>query len=91
VVRRIKAGNEKMPSVRAKEFIGECVASVFWCIGLYVLVYTILHREPPRLFERNKQEQVKMNGKLVGGYNQLIEYFADLGKVNFKGEIIDKG
>ena len=32
--------------------------------------------------------QIKIDGKLVGGYNQLIEYFADLGKVNFKGEII---
>ena len=35
--------------------------------------------------------QIKIDDKLVGGYNQLIEYFADLGKVNFKGEIIDKG
>ena len=35
--------------------------------------------------------QIKIDGKLVGGYNQLIEYFADQGKVNFKGEIIDKG
>jgi len=35
--------------------------------------------------------QIKIDGKLVGGYNQLVEYFADLGKVNFKGEIIDKG
>ena len=32
--------------------------------------------------------QIKIDDKLVGGYNQLIEYFADLGKVNFKGEII---
>ena len=35
--------------------------------------------------------QIKIDGKLVGGYNQLIEYFADKGLVNFKGEIIDKG
>ena len=35
--------------------------------------------------------QIKIDGKLVGGYNQLVEYFADQGKVNFKGEIIDKG
>ena len=34
--------------------------------------------------------QIKIDGKLVGGYNQLVEYFADLGKVNFKGEIIAK-
>jgi hypothetical protein len=24
---------------------------------------------------------------LIGGYNQLVEHFADKGKVNFKGEI----
>ena len=30
--------------------------------------------------------QIKIDGKLVGGYNQLVEYFADMGKVNFKGE-----
>ena len=34
--------------------------------------------------------QIKIDDKLVGGYNQLIEYFADKGLVNFKGEIIDK-
>jgi glutaredoxin len=32
--------------------------------------------------------QVKINDKLVGGYNQLVEYFADKGLVNFKGEVI---
>ena len=32
--------------------------------------------------------QIKIDGKLVGGYNQLVEYFADKGLVNFKGEII---
>ena len=35
--------------------------------------------------------QIKIDDKLIGGYNQLVEYFADKGKVNFKGEIIDKG
>ena len=34
--------------------------------------------------------QIKIDGKLVGGYNQLVEYFADKGLVNFKGEIIAK-
>lgn len=33
--------------------------------------------------------QIKIDGKLIGGYNQLVEYFADQGKVNFKGEIVD--
>ena len=32
--------------------------------------------------------QIKIDGQLIGGYNQLVEYFADMGKVNFKGEII---
>ena len=32
--------------------------------------------------------QIKIDGQLVGGYNQLVEYFADMGKVNFNGEII---
>jgi len=32
--------------------------------------------------------QIKIDGELVGGYNQLVEHFADKGKVNFKGEII---
>ena len=48
-----------------------------------------------RLFSDGKQvrtmPQIKIDGKLIGGYNQLVEYFADQGKVNFKGEIIDKG
>ena len=32
--------------------------------------------------------QIKIDDKLVGGYNQLIEYFVEKGKVNFKGEKI---
>ena len=34
--------------------------------------------------------QIKIDDELIGGYNQLVEYFADQGKVNFKGEIIAK-
>ena len=34
--------------------------------------------------------QIKIDGELVGGYNQLVEYFADKGKVNFKGEVISE-
>ena len=33
--------------------------------------------------------QIKIDGELIGGYNQLVEHFADKGKVNFKGEIIE--
>ena len=34
--------------------------------------------------------QIKINDELVGGYNQLVEYFIEQGKVNFKGEIISE-
>jgi len=34
--------------------------------------------------------QIKIDGELIGGYNQLIEHFADKGKVNFKGELISE-
>ena len=34
--------------------------------------------------------QIKIDDELVGGYNQLIEYFEKQGKVNFKGEIISE-
>ena len=31
--------------------------------------------------------QIKIDGKLIGGYNQLVEHFEKQGKVNFKGEV----
>ena len=34
--------------------------------------------------------QIKIDGELVGGYNQLVEHFEKQGKVNFKGEIISE-
>ena len=34
--------------------------------------------------------QIKIDGKLIGGYNQLVEHFADKKQVNFKGEIISE-
>ena len=34
--------------------------------------------------------QIKIDGDLVGGYHQLIEYFDDKGLVNFKGEKIER-
>ena len=34
--------------------------------------------------------QIKIDGELIGGYNQLGEHFTDKGKVNFKGEIISE-
>lgn len=33
--------------------------------------------------------QIKIDGKLIGGYNQLVEHFEDKKQVNFKGEIIE--
>lgn len=32
--------------------------------------------------------QIKIDGELIGGYNQLVEYFADKDEVNFKGEVV---
>ena len=32
--------------------------------------------------------QVKIDEQLVGGYNQLLEYFVEEGKINFKGYIL---
>jgi glutaredoxin-related protein len=32
--------------------------------------------------------QIKINGELIGGYNQLVEYLADKSLVNFEGKII---
>jgi glutaredoxin-related protein len=32
--------------------------------------------------------QIQIDGTLIGGYNQLVEYFMEKGKVNFKGEKI---
>jgi len=34
--------------------------------------------------------QIKIDDVLIGGYNQLVEYFVEQGKVNFKGEIISE-
>jgi glutaredoxin len=34
--------------------------------------------------------QIKINGELIGGYNQLIEYLADKGLVTFEGKIINE-
>jgi thioredoxin reductase (NADPH) len=31
--------------------------------------------------------QIKINGELIGGYNQLVEYLHDKGLVNFEGKI----
>ena len=34
--------------------------------------------------------QIKIDDVLIGGYNQLVEYYNDKGKVNFKGEVISE-
>jgi len=34
--------------------------------------------------------QIKINGELIGGYNQLIEYLNDKGLVNFKGKVLNE-
>jgi len=32
--------------------------------------------------------QITIDGKHIGGYNELTEYFMEQGKINFKGEKI---
>ena len=32
--------------------------------------------------------QIVIDGKHIGSYNELTEYFADKGKINYKGELI---
>jgi len=50
--------------------------------------------DPSKLIEdigKNVRQmpQIKIDGELIGGYNQLVEHFNEQGKVNFKGEIIE--
>jgi len=33
--------------------------------------------------------QIKIDDELIGGYNQLVEYFEKQGLVNFKGEKVE--
>lgn len=35
--------------------------------------------------------QVKIDDELIGGYNQMLEYFVEKGMINFQGEVIDNG
>ena len=34
--------------------------------------------------------QIVIDSKHIGGYNELVEYFINKGKINFKGEKIDE-
>ena len=50
--------------------------------------------DPSKLIEDignnvRQMPQIKIDGELIGGYNQLVEHFNEKGKVNFKGEIIE--
>jgi len=50
-------------------------------------------KSPEELYEAvgtqvRTMPQIKIDGELVGGYNQLIEFMADKGLTNFKGEKI---
>jgi len=50
-------------------------------------------KSPEELYEAVGKQvrtmpQIKIDNILVGGYNQLVEYMADKGLTNFKGEKI---
>ena len=34
--------------------------------------------------------QIKIDGELIGGYHQLVEYFDDKGLVNIRGEKVEQ-
>ena len=51
--------------------------------------------DPSKLIEDigknvRSMRQIKIDGQLIGGYNQLVEHFADQKKVNYKGEILSE-
>ena len=51
--------------------------------------------DPGKLLEHigknvRQMPQIKIDDELIGGYNQLVEHFADQKKVNYKGEIISE-
>ena len=45
----------------------------------------------PRFLRKLEEDGLKrillIDDELIGGYNQLVEYFEKQGKVNFKGEV----
>ena len=48
--------------------------------------------DPGKLLEHigknvRQMPQIKIDDELIGGFNQLVEYFEKQGKVNFKGEV----
>ena len=52
-----------------------------------------IFKTPDELFEAVGKQvrtmpQIIIDDKHIGGYNELVEYFADKGLVNFKGEKI---
>jgi glutaredoxin len=56
-------------------------------------VFGIDFNTPEELYEAIGKQvrtmpQTLIDKELVGGYNQLVEYFMNQGKVNFKGEKI---
>ena len=51
-------------------------------------------KTPDELFEAVGKQvrtmpQIMIDDKHIGGYNELVEYYADKGLVNFKGEKIN--
>ena len=50
---------------------------------------------PDEMFEEIGKQvrtmpQIMIDNVLIGGYNQLVEYFNDKGEVNYKGEKINE-
>ena len=55
--------------------------------------YGLDFKTPEELYEQVGKQvrtmpQIKIDGILIGGYNQLVEYFHDKGLVTFDGKIV---
>lgn len=56
-------------------------------------VYGVDFKTPEELYEQVGKQvrtmpQIKIDGELIGGYNQLVEYFHDKNLVTFDGKIV---
>ena len=87
-------------TIYSKNYCGYCVKAkaLLKGLGLEFVEKSLekdFNSDPSKLIEDigknvRTMPQIKIDGELIGGYNQLVEHFADKKKVNFKGEIVSE-
>ena len=87
-------------TIYSKNICGYCVKAkaLLKGLGLEFVEKSLekdFNSDPSKLIEDigknvRTMPQIKIDGQLIGGYNQLVEHFADKKKVNFKGEIVSE-